>query len=62
MRILLFSLHFYQRKALKYEIFRSFAHFVDNIVTHPGARTWCHAVPWWALRCRYPRGPLQLCR
>lgn len=43
MRILLFSLHFYQRKALKYEIFSSFAHFVDNIVAHPGARTWCHA-------------------
>lgn len=21
------------------------------IVTHPGARTWCHALPWWALRC-----------
>lgn len=43
MRVLLFSLPFYQRKTLKYEIFRSFAHFVDNIVAHPGARTWCHA-------------------
>lgn len=28
-------------------------------VAHPGARTWCHALPWWALRCRYPRGPQQ---
>lgn len=24
------------------------------LVAHPGARTWCHALPWWALRCRYP--------
>ena len=26
------------------------------LVAHPGARTWCHALPWWALCCRYPRG------
>lgn len=23
------------------------------LVAHPGARTWCHALPWWALRCCY---------
>ena len=28
-------------------------------VAHPGARTWCHALPWWALCCRYPLGPQQ---
>ena len=21
------------------------------LVAHPGARTWCHALPWWALCC-----------
>lgn len=26
-------------------------------VAHPGARTWCHALPWWALRCGYPHEP-----
>ena len=26
------------------------------LVAHPGTRTWCHALPWWALCCRYPRG------
>lgn len=25
-------------------------------VAHSGARTWCHALPWWALRCCYPHG------
>ena len=25
-------------------------------VAHPGARTWCHALPWWAVCCSYPRG------
>ena len=59
MRILLFSLPFSSTKDSKTRIFRSFAHFFDNIVTHPGARTWCHALPWWALGCRYPRGPQQ---
>lgn len=28
-------------------------------VAHSGARTWCHALPWWALRCHYPRRPQQ---
>ena len=27
------------------------------LVAHSGARTWCHALPWWALCCRYPHGP-----
>lgn len=22
-----------------------------HTVAHPGARTWCHALPWWALCC-----------
>lgn len=26
-------------------------------VAHPGARTWCHALPWWALHCGYPHEP-----
>ena len=26
------------------------------LVAHPGARTWCHALPWWAVCCSYPRG------
>ena len=28
-------------------------------VAHSGARTWCHALPWWAVCCRYPHGPQQ---
>ena len=24
---------------------------LTTIVAHPGARTWCHAFPWWALCC-----------
>ena len=27
------------------------------LVAHSGARTWCHALPWWAVCCRYPHGP-----
>ena len=23
----------------------------NHSVAHPGARTWCHALPWWALCC-----------
>ena len=26
------------------------------LVAHSGARTWCHALPWWAVCCSYPRG------
>ena len=46
-------------KLILYYIFVSFVSLDNNIAAHPGARTWCHASPWWALRCRYPRGPQQ---
>lgn len=28
------------------------------LVAHPGARTWCHALPWWALRCSLKQNTL----
>ena len=31
--------------------FVSFVSFDDDLVAHPGTRTWCHALPWWALCC-----------
>lgn len=37
----------------------SLLHLKTFLVAHPGTRTWCHAVPWWALCYRYPRGPQQ---
>lgn len=24
---------------------------IMRLVAHPGARTWCHALSWWALHC-----------
>ncbi len=33
------------------DIFVSFVSLDDDLVAHPGARTWCHALPWWALCC-----------
>ena len=26
-------------------------HSMITLVAHPGTRTWCHALPWWAVCC-----------
>lgn len=56
----MFNVHFIHFFAVLHRIPRLvFLHhlvFFKILVAHPGARTWCHALPWWALRCGYPHG------
>ncbi len=49
MRILLFSFHPISDSDGFSAVSASSDVFL--VVAHPGARTWCHALPWWALRC-----------
>ena len=47
----MFSVFFVNKLHKLHKLFVPFVSFDDNLVAHPGARTWCHAVPWWALCC-----------
>ena len=51
LRLLFFLLSSNDSNETNLSQFVSLVSFDENLVAHSGARTWCHALPWWALCC-----------